>query len=105
MQSAINNTTFTFAFVSLLALALLLGVHLLSERNREQVHRHATWLRTTLGSIGDAVIASDGEGRVIFMNAVAEGLTAWSHDAARESRWIRFSGSQTRGLEQPSRVP
>ena len=83
LQSAINNTTFTFAFVSLLALALLLGVHLLSERNREQVHRHATWLRTTLGSIGDAVIASDGEGRVIFMNAVAEGLTAWSHDAAR----------------------
>ena len=54
LQSAINRTTFTFAFVSLLALALLFGVHLLSERNRGQLHRHATWLshdaRAALGT-------------------------------------------------------
>jgi PAS domain S-box-containing protein len=83
LQSAIGRTTYTFAFVSLQALALLFGVHLLSERNRSQLHRHATWLSTTLRSIGDAVIATDGEGRVIYMNAVAEGLTGWSVDAAR----------------------
>ena len=36
------------------------------------------WFRTTLASIGDAVVVTDREGRINFMNAVAERLTAWS---------------------------
>ncbi len=35
-------------------------------------------LRTTLRSIGDAVLATDADGRVTFLNAVAERLTGWS---------------------------
>lgn len=39
-------------------------------------------LRITLNSIGDAVISTDKEGRVVSMNAVASGLTGWKVDEA-----------------------
>jgi PAS domain S-box-containing protein len=39
-------------------------------------------LRTTLKSIGDAVIVTDAEGRVRTLNPVAEALTGWTTDAA-----------------------
>ena len=39
-------------------------------------------LQTTLASIGDAVIATDAQGRVSFMNEVAQGLTGWAEAEA-----------------------
>ena len=44
----------------------------------EELRQHSEWLRTTLASIGDAVITTDADGRVTFMNALAEALTEWS---------------------------
>ena len=41
------------------------------------------WLYTTLRSIGDAVIATDAEQRVKFMNGVAEDLVGWAANDAR----------------------
>ena len=55
------------------------------DRKRAEVrlHRQREWLRVTLASIGDAVIATDTEGRITFLNGVAEALTGWpQHDAA-----------------------
>ncbi|MDE2136702.1 MAG: PAS domain S-box protein [Gammaproteobacteria bacterium] len=46
----------------------------LAEKERAQV---------TLQSIGDAVIATDAEGRIEYLNPVAENLTAWSLAEAR----------------------
>lgn len=40
------------------------------------------WLATVLVSVGDAVLATDGEGRVTFMNPVAEALTGWTLEEA-----------------------
>jgi PAS domain S-box-containing protein len=39
-------------------------------------------LRITLASIGDAVISTDAEGRVVYLNGVAESLTGWSQAEA-----------------------
>ncbi len=54
--------------------------------------------RTTLASIGDAVIAADLEGRVTFMNPVAEELTGWA-EAEVKSRplasFFRISNEET----------
>ncbi|HEX7184192.1 MAG TPA: PAS domain S-box protein [Thermoanaerobaculia bacterium] len=39
-------------------------------------------LRITLASIGDAVISTDAEGRVTYLNRVAEALTGWTQAEA-----------------------
>jgi PAS domain S-box-containing protein len=42
----------------------------------------AEWLRVTLTSIGDGVITTDGNGKVTFLNPVAQALTGWTHEQA-----------------------
>ncbi|MCX8140182.1 MAG: PAS domain S-box protein, partial [Gemmataceae bacterium] len=52
----------------------------LSERKaaQEALKRSEARYRTTLQSIGDAVIATDAQGRVELLNSVAEELTGWT---------------------------
>ncbi len=55
-----------------------------SEIERYKALASENWLRTTLRSIGDAVIACDQDGRVVFMNLVAERLTGWTSAEAHD---------------------
>jgi PAS domain S-box-containing protein len=63
------------------------------------------WFQTTLRSIGDAVIATDGDGNVSFMNAIAERLTGWDVSEARGRRldevFCILSERTRKGVESP----
>ena len=63
----------------------------------------SAWLWTIINSIADAVIATDGDGRVVFLNKAAETLTEWSGDEAHErpvTEVLRLIDKQT-GLPAP----
>ena len=53
------------------------SILLARQRAEEALRQQSEWLRITLASIGDAVISTDAEGRVTFLNGVAEVLTGW----------------------------
>jgi PAS domain S-box-containing protein len=74
----------TGVLAALLALVMFAGFIYLLRQNLLQRSRAAAilreqreWFRTTLASIGDAVIATDTEGRVTFLNDIAQKLTGW----------------------------
>lgn len=52
------------------------------EKASEEIWRRGQILATTLSSIGDAVILTDTDGNITFMNRVAENLTGWTQEEA-----------------------
>ena len=72
---------------------------------RRRAEANERWLTAVLSSIGDAVIATDGEGRVAFTNAVARSLTGWGEDEARgkplEDVFDIVSEGDRRPIENP----
>jgi PAS domain S-box-containing protein len=62
----------------LLRLSRVYGKALTEAQTREeQVRRAKEWFETSLHSIVDAVITTDVQGGILFMNAAAERLTGW----------------------------
>jgi PAS domain S-box-containing protein len=60
----------------------------IAERKRmeEALRENRELLRVTLSSIGDAVMTADSQGRIVFLNPVAEALTGWkSREAEGQS--------------------
>jgi PAS domain S-box-containing protein len=54
------------------------------ERKTEELAQQREWFRVALSSIGDGVIVTDREGKVRFLNPVAERLTGWIAAEANE---------------------
>jgi PAS domain S-box-containing protein len=79
-----KNVEATIAWIYVFATVALLGLVLLAyyiirgmelrEQHGESIRQQEEWLRTTLTCIGDAVIATDREGAVTFLNSMAETL-------------------------------
>ncbi len=71
----------------------------------EDLLRRREMLEVTLRSIGDGVIVTDAEGRVTFLNSVAEQLTGWLIEEARGQPFdkvFRIVNEQTgRPVEDP----
>jgi PAS domain S-box-containing protein len=58
------------------------AILLARQRAERELAAEREELRITLASIGDAVISTDAEGRVKYLNRVAEALTGWTQGEA-----------------------
>ncbi|MES2709162.1 MAG: ATP-binding protein [Verrucomicrobiota bacterium] len=61
---------------------LLRGIKKAYQTSLDAARQRAQELHVTLNSIGDAVVATDGEGRVVFLNPVAESMMGWKQEEA-----------------------
>jgi PAS domain S-box-containing protein len=63
------------------------------------------WFATTLSSIGDAVIATDKNGLITFMNPVAEVLTGWKIEDALNNKMTEIFNIINRDTRQQVENP
>ena len=96
VSSSTTSLTRTLYLATALAIIglVLLAFYILREMDQREKHaaeirQREEWFRVTLSSIGDAVIATDEHGKVIFINPIAEDLTG-----------IRLSHAQRQPIEK-----
>ncbi len=96
VQASATGLRWVSVLGSLLLVALLVAAHftirgtnvkrlqLIADlkRSHEEITAARDLFETTLTSIGDAVISTDGEGRITFINPVAQHLTSWTQQSA-----------------------
>lgn len=81
------------------------AVLLSRQRIEQELAAERQRLRITLASIGDAVISTDAEGRVTYLNAVAETLTGWSQTEAAGRPLPEVFRSVDEETRQPAENP
>lgn len=78
-----------------------LQIALYRHRTETRLRRSEEWLSSTLRSIGDGIVATDSDGRVVFLNAVAARLTGWDPPDAQGRALMEVLAL----LEEPSGEP
>lgn len=71
---------------------------------QQQLKQNKYWLRTLLHSINNGIIASDAEGKIAFMNPIAEALTGWNQQDAcgkKATEVVKVVCAETLILEHP----
>jgi len=81
--SARRHSTLALWGTGGLGAILLLQLMYFARQDEANLHRAERQLATTLRSIGDAVITTDVNGLIQFMNPIAEQLTGWDEQHAR----------------------
>ena len=76
----VKDATGAVAYVVTCGVIIVIGEAMRLGQARAQ--RRGELMRVTLASVGDAVIVTDADGRVVSLNAVAEALTGWTTDDA-----------------------
>jgi PAS domain S-box-containing protein len=69
------------------------------------IHEQRELFRTTLASIGDAVITTDTRGRVTFLNPVAQTLTGWKQEEAMDRPLLSVFNIVDEQTRQPAEDP
>lgn len=67
-------------------LRVTIDVALYKHKMEKKLRESEKWLATTLRSIGDAVVATDKNGLITFMNPIAEELMGWKMSEVTNSR-------------------
>jgi len=70
-----------------------------------RVRTSEAWLSTTLNSVGDAILATNSAGRIVFMNPVAEQLTGWTGSDARARLLMEVLGLLEERTATPAKNP
>ncbi len=76
-----------------------------AEENARLIEEQRERLHVTLASIGDAVISTDAQGRVDFLNPVARRLVGWDHEDATGRPLADVFRVVNEGTRQPVENP
>ncbi len=74
-------------------------------RMERKLEEREALLRTTLSSVGDAVLVTDDRSRVLMLNAAAENLTGWTQEEAEGKPVLRVLGLIDSESGEPAEDP
>jgi two-component system, cell cycle sensor histidine kinase and response regulator CckA len=110
-EETINRATRTepFGYIlkpirdSELRSAVQISIH--KHEMERRLRSSEAWLGTTLRSIGEGVVATNTDGEVVFMNAVAEQLAGWSGAEAHGRLLMEVFALHEEASGEPARNP
>jgi two-component system cell cycle sensor histidine kinase/response regulator CckA len=80
-------------------------IALYKHRMERKLEEREALLRTTLGSVADAVVVTDHLSRVLMLNAAAERLTGWTHAEAEGKPVLKVLGLVDIDSGEPAEDP